>query len=475
MSAELWNWKELVLAAGAIREGNAEVPISGFSIDTRTLQPGDVFVAIRDVRDGHDFVLEAFRKGAAAALVEDSYKRAAGDGALLRVSSPLEGLRSIARAARARSKARIVAVTGSVGKTGTKEALRACLARVGPTHAAEKSFNNHWGVPLTLARMPVDSRFGVFEIGMNHAGEIAPLSGLVRPHVAVITTVEPVHLEFFDSVAAIAEAKAEIFAGLEPGGTAILNRDNEYFELLSNRARAAGAQVVSFGRHVEADVRPEKWDLGPDGSEIVVRAGERIVPYRLGAPGAHVAQNSLAVIAALDVLGVDLNVAVAALGSLKAAKGRGERMRVRVGDGEILVIDESYNANPASMRSALAAFATVPRGQFGRRIAVLGDMLELGPKSGQLHADLNEAVDAAEVDLVFACGPDMERLFSALPVARRGEWANTSQGLLTPLLATVRAGDVVMVKGSLGSRMAPLVDALLKKGDERRPGSAQQH
>jgi UDP-N-acetylmuramoyl-tripeptide--D-alanyl-D-alanine ligase len=474
MSGELWSWEELVLAAGATPDGKAELPISGFSIDTRTLQPGEVFVAIRDVRDGHDFVLEAFRKGAAAALVEQDYKRVAGDGALLRVSSPLEGLRSIARGARARSKARVVAVTGSVGKTGTKEALRACLARVGSTHAAEKSFNNHWGVPLTLARMPADSRFGVFEIGMNHAGEIAPLSGLVRPHVAVITTVEPVHLEFFDSVAAIAEAKAEIFAGLEPGGTAILNRDNAYFDLLSKRAIAAGARVVSFGRHIEADVRSEAWDLGPEGSDIVVRLRDHRVEYRLGAPGAHLAQNSLAVIAALDALGVDLNVAVSALASLKAAKGRGDRMRVRLENGEILLIDESYNANPASMRSALAAIGTVPRGQFGRRIAVLGDMLELGPKSGQLHADLNEAVDAAEVDLVFACGPDMERLFSALPVARRGEWAKTSQGLLTTLLATVRAGDVVMIKGSLGSRMAPLVDALLKKGDERRPGSAKQ-
>ena len=469
MSGELWAWDELVRAAGATPDGKPDAPISGLSIDTRTLQPGEVFVAIRDVRDGHDFVLEAFRKGAAAALVDADYKRVAGDGALLRVASPLEGLRSIARAARARSDAGIVAVTGSVGKTGTKEALRACLMQIGATHAAEKSFNNHWGVPLTLARMPADSRFGVFEIGMNHAGEIAPLTTLVRPHVAIITTVEPVHLEFFGSVAAIAEAKAEIFAGLEPGGTAILNRDNAFFDLLSDRARAVGARVVSFGRHLEADVRPEVLDLGPDGSDIIVKLGDKRIAYRLGAPGGHLAQNSLAVIAALDALGVDVNAAAAALGSLKAAKGRGGRVQVAVEDGSILLIDESYNANPASMRSALAAIATVPRARFGRRIAVLGDMLELGPQSGRLHEALKEPVDAADVDLVFACGPDMQRLFAALPVARRGEWAKTSQGLLAPLLATVRAGDVVMIKGSLGSRMAPLVDALLQKGEKERP------
>jgi UDP-N-acetylmuramoyl-tripeptide--D-alanyl-D-alanine ligase len=317
--------------------------------------------------------------------------------------------------------------------------------------------------------MPADSRFGVFEIGMNHAGEITPLTTLVRPHVAIITTVEPVHLEFFGSVAAIAEAKAEIFAGLEPGGTAILNRDNAFFDVLSDRARAVGARVVSFGRHMEADVRPEVLDLGPEGSDIVVRLGDKRVAYRLGAPGGHLAQNSLAVIAALDALGVDVSAAAQALGSLRAAKGRGERMEVPVEDGAILLIDESYNANPASMRSALAAIATVPRARFGRRIAVLGDMLELGPQSGRLHEDLKEPVDAADVDLVFACGPGMQRLFEALPVARRGEWAKTSDGILAPLLATVRAGDVVMIKGSLGSRMAPLVDALLQKGQRERP------
>jgi len=466
MTGALWTWDNLVPAAIGVADGAPAVPITGFSIDTRSLEPGEVFVALRDVRDGHDFVLEAFCKGAAAALVSTEYKRRDGDGALLRVRDTLEGLRSIAAAARRRTEARIVAVTGSVGKTGTKEALRACLSRLGETHAAEKSFNNHWGVPLTLARMPAPARYGVFEIGMNHAGEITPLTALVRPHVAIVTTVEPVHLEFFGSTDKIAEAKAEIFLGLEPGGVAVLNRDNPHFDLLARRAREHGARIVSFGRHENADVRPEVFTLDAEGSDIAVSIGGRRIAYRVGAPGAHIAQNSLAVIATLDALGADVGKAVAALGDIRAAKGRGERREVAVAGGSILIIDESYNANPASMRSALAAMATVPRARFPRRIAVLGDMLELGESSGPLHAALNDPIDAAEVDLVFASGENMQHLFEALPAGRRGAWAPTSEGIAAALGEAVRAGDVVMVKGSLGSRMAPLVEALLTKGEQ---------
>ena len=474
MSGSLWTWDNLVPAAIGVADGAPAVPITGFSLDTRSLQPGEVFVALRDVRDGHDFVLQAFGQGASAALVSTSYKRRDGDGALLRVADTLQGLRDIAAAARRRSDARIVAVTGSVGKTGTKEALRACLSRLGATHAAEKSFNNHWGVPLTLARMPADVRFGVFEIGMNHAGEIIPLTALVRPHVAIVTTVEPVHLEFFGTTEKIAEAKAEIFLGLEPGGVAILNRDNEHFELLARRAREHGARVVSFGRHENADVRPEVFSLEADGSEIVVSLSGRRIAYRVGAPGAHIAQNSLAVVAALDALGVDVERAISALGGVKAPKGRGERREVSVPGGSILVIDESYNANPASMRSALAAMATVPRERFARRIAVLGDMLELGENAGDLHAALNEPVDAAKVDLVFASGDNMRRLYEALPEGRRGAWAPTSEGIAAALIEAVQAGDVVMIKGSLGSRMAPLVEALLGRGDQQTAVSASR-
>lgn len=466
MADALWTWEELVRAAGGVADGTPSVSITGFSIDTRGIAPGEVFVALTDRRDGHEFVPAAFDRGASAALVKNDYARAAGDGALLRVEDPLKGLEAIARAARARSAARIVAVTGSVGKTGTKEALRACLSRLGKTHAAVKSFNNHWGVPLTLARMPADSRYGVFEIGMNHAGEITPLAKMVRPHVAIITTVEPVHLQFFDSVTEIAEAKAEILAGIEPGGTAVLNRDNAFFDLLDDRTRAHGAHIVSFGQSEAADVHPEVLTLGADGSDIVVRAGKTRVAYRLGAPGAHIAQNSLAVVATLVALEADVEAGVSALAGVKAAKGRGARIEVKRADGAILLVDESYNANPASMRAALAAMATVSREQYPRRIAVLGDMLELGEEAGPLHEELKEAVDAAEADLVFACGPHMKRLFQVLPAARQAKWASTSDDIEDALVATVRGGDVVMIKGSLGSRMAPLVNALIRSGEK---------
>ena len=344
--------------------------------------------------------------------------------------------------------------------------LRNCLSRLAPTHAAEKSFNNHWGVPLTLARMPADVRYGVFEIGMNHAGEITPLTALVRPHVAIVTTVEPVHLEFFGTTEKIAEAKAEIFSGLEPGGVAILNRDNAHFEFLARRAAEHGARIVSFGRHQNADVHPEVLSLDAEGTDIAVSLDGRRIAYRLGAPGAHLAQNSLAVIAALSALGADVGKAVPALAEMRAAVGRGARRQIALAGGPLLLIDESYNANPASMRSALAAMATVPRTRFTRRIAVLGDMLELGENGAALHAGLAEPVDAAEVDLVFASGPNMQRLYDALPAERRGAWAPTSAGIVAAVTEVARAGDVIMVKGSLGSRMAPIVEALIAKGEQ---------
>ena len=454
MTKPLWTWDSLVPAAIGVADGTPTQPITGFSIDTRSLAPGEVFVALRDVRDGHDFVLEAFRKGAAAALVEPRYRRVEGDGALLRVADTLQGLRNIAAAARRRTDARIVAVTGSVGKTGTKEALRACLSRLGPTHAAEKSFNNHWGVPLTLARMPADVRYGVFEIGMNHAGEITPLTALVRPHVAIVTTVEPVHLEFFGTTEKIAEAKAEIFGGLEPGGIAILNRDNAHFELLAQRAREHGAKIVSFGRHENADVCPEVFSLDAEGSDVTVRVSGRLVAYRLGAPGAHLAQNSLAVIAALDALGADVERAVGAFADMRAAKGRGERRRIAFPDGPVLLIDESYNANPASMRATLAQLGATPA---SRRIAVLGSMKELGDFSPAFHAQLAEPLEAARVDFAILVGEEMGALAREL-----GKPPNNALGI--PLgfahcqnpgeaIAALEefglaGGDAVLVKGS---------------------------
>jgi UDP-N-acetylmuramoyl-tripeptide--D-alanyl-D-alanine ligase len=470
MAEPLWQWEDLVAAAQGDAEGTPALRISGFSIDTRGLAPGDVFVALADARDGHEFVSAAFKAGAAAAIVSRRYVRSGSGGALLRVDDPLRALEGIARAARARSNGRIVAVTGSVGKTGTKEMLRLCLGLAGPTHAAEKSYNNHWGVPLTLARMPPDSAFAVCEVGMNHPGEITPLAEMVRPHVAVVTTVEPVHVEYFQSVEAIAEAKAEIFLGLVPGGTAVLPRDNEHFPLLRERASAVGAQIVTFGYHEEADFRALQVDLGPKGSSVIAGHGSQRFPYRVGAPGEHYVKNSLAVLATLGAAGADTMRCLPGLARVTAPVGRGARTLLDAPDGQILLIDESYNANPASVRAALAAMASTPRDTFARRVAVLGDMLELGDASPDHHRALEQAVDAAGVDLVVACGPMMKLLLDDLVPARQGPWAPTSAELETALFGAVRAGDVVMIKGSLGTRMAPLVAAMLARFGPGRPG-----
>ncbi|MFZ1105132.1 MAG: UDP-N-acetylmuramoyl-tripeptide--D-alanyl-D-alanine ligase, partial [Hyphomicrobiaceae bacterium] len=384
----------------------------------------------------------------------------AGAGAFLRVADPLIALAAIGSTARTRSDARIVAVTGSAGKTGTKEMLRLCLSDAGPTHASEKSYNNHWGVPLTLARMPRSAGYGVLEIGMNHAGEIAPLVRLVRPHATVITTVEPVHLEYFPSVEAIAEAKAEILSGLVPGGTAVLPYDNPHFALLKARAAAVGADIVSFGYGEAADVRCIQANMDARGSSVIAGVGTQRFPYRIGAPGEHYVKNSLAVLAALRALGADPMRCLPALVQAAAPAGRGARSVLEAEGGSILLVDESYNANPASVRAALAAMATVPRADFPRRVAVLGDMLELGSGAADLHRGLKEAVDAAGVDLVFACGPMMKLLHGDLNRAQQGAWALSSAELQPTLLDALQAGDVVMIKGSLASRMGPLAEAV---------------
>jgi UDP-N-acetylmuramoyl-tripeptide--D-alanyl-D-alanine ligase len=429
------------------------------------LEPGDLFVALKGPnQDGHRYVEQAFARGAAAALVSDGVE---APGPLLRVADTQKALEALGRARRAESAARIVAVTGSVGKTSTKEALRHVLARQAKTHASAASFNNQWGVPLTLARMPLDAAYGVFEIGMNHAGEIAELAPQVRPHVAIVTAIEPVHLEFFSGLEAIADAKAEIFLGLEPGGVAIVNRDTPHFDRLKRAAGKAGAaRVLGFGAHAGADVRLLNLALHPACSCLSAEIDGQAATYKVGAPGRHWAMNSLAVLAAVKALGADLGLAALALAGVSAPKGRGLRHRVALRGGGFELIDDSYNANPASMRAALDLLAATPVGPRGRRIAALGDMLELGEASGRLHEELAGPA-AGRADLVFACGPEMARLYAALPQARRGAHAADSAALQPQLLAAVRPGDAVMVKGSLGSRMAPLVDALLALGAPR--------
>jgi UDP-N-acetylmuramoyl-tripeptide--D-alanyl-D-alanine ligase len=465
MSAPLWTPEEIVAATGARPAGSLPAA-TGVSIDTRTLQPGDLFFAIRgDVHDGHGFVRDALAKGAAAAVVaEERAAELEGSGPLLIVPDVLDALGRLGVAARARSQARIVAVTGSVGKTGTKEALRLAFERLGETHASVASYNNHWGVPLTLARLPRDAAYGVFEIGMNHAGEIAPLTRMVRPHVAVITTVEPVHIEFFRSISGIADAKGEIFLGVEPGGTAVINRDNPQFERVRAHAQASAAgRILTFGEHEGADVRAERIALKSDTSVVEARVLGRALAYRLGAPGRHVAMNSLAVLAAVKAAGGDVARAAQGLGALKAPAGRGERSRLRAPGGAFLLVDEAFNANPASMRAALLNLAAADPAPGGRRVAVLGDMLELGDDGPALHRDLAGPVAESRADVVFAAGPLMDNLFKTLPPERRGGYAASAAELEATVLGAVRAGDVVMVKGSKGILVSRIVKALKER------------
>jgi UDP-N-acetylmuramoyl-tripeptide--D-alanyl-D-alanine ligase len=390
-------------------------------------------------------------------MVERTPDTLAGEAPLLVVQDTQAGLEALGRAGRARAAAKVVAVTGSVGKTGTKEALRHVLAAQAATFASAASHNNHWGVPLSLARLPPDVAFAVLELGMNHAGEIARLTRLARPHVALVTTVEPAHLEFFASLEAIADAKAEIFLGLEPGGFAVLNRDNPMFSRLAARASACGAaRIMSFGTDASADCRAIEATLDAEGSDVTARLNGRELRYRIGIAGRHWVMNSLAVLAAVVALGADPARAAEALQDLRPPAGRGARYAIPVGEGSATLLDESYNANPASVRAALDVLGRLA----GRRIAVLGDMLELGPEGPQLHAALAAAVAAAGVERLFTCGPLMAHLHEAVPAAMRGAHARDAQALLPLVVVGLRPGDVVLVKGSLGSRMGPIAQAL---------------
>jgi UDP-N-acetylmuramoyl-tripeptide--D-alanyl-D-alanine ligase len=458
----LWTVDAMAAAMGAERRGALPQSVSGLSIDSRTVAPGEAFFAIADRRDGHEFVAPALAAHAGLAVVAaDRRVHFATETPLLVVPDVLQGLRNLAAAARTRTQAKVIAVTGSVGKTGTKEALRLALSKDGETHASIASYNNHWGVPLSLARCPASARYAVLEMGMNHSGEIAPLSRLARPHVAVITTIAPVHLEFFGTLAKIADAKAEIFLGLEADGAAVINRDIAQFAQLRRRAKEAGVvRIVTFGEHAKADARLVKCVLHPHCSAVVAQIFGTELTYKIGAPGRHLVSNSLAVLAAAVLAGADLALAAVALAELRPVSGRGVPVEIEVPGGSALVIDESYNANPASVDAALALLGQAKIGAHGRRIAVLGDMLELGPKAPALHRALVKPIAGHAVDLVFCCGPLMRNLWRALPASRRGGYADDSAALESQVLSAIRDGDVVMVKGSLGSRMGPIVEAL---------------
>jgi len=465
----LWTSQAMIEAMRASPSGALPENIIGLSIDSRSIAAGEAYFAIKgDVHDGHDFVAAALDAGAALAVVEAAQReKFAPDAPLLVVDDVLAALRDLACAARARLEGQVIAVTGSVGKTSTKEALRCVLGAQGETHASAASFNNHWGVPLSLARCPETARFAVFEIGMNHAGEIQPLVKMVQPHVAIITTVEPVHLEFFAGIEAIADAKAEIFEGVVQGGAVVLNRDNPQFARLARRAKELGIQrVVSFGADAKSDARLIDVSLHAACSAVHADILGHEVTYKVGMPGRHMAMNSLAVLAAAALAGADLALASLSLSQLEPATGRGVRSTLELAGGGATLIDESYNANPASMAAALSVLGQAAIGPHGRRIAVLGDMLELGAAAADLHRGLNEAIKAGRIDLVYCCGPLMRNLWEALSTGKRGGYADSAANLEMQVVAAIRAGDAIMIKGSFGSKMKTIVNAL----ERRFPG-----
>jgi UDP-N-acetylmuramoyl-tripeptide--D-alanyl-D-alanine ligase len=459
----LWIATDAARAAAGISAGDWSAV--GVSIDTRTLATGDLFVALHGPNhDGHDFVATALVQGAAAAMVDREIPGLPAAAPLLRVSDTLAGLGGLGAFARARSAARIIAVTGSVGKTGTKEALRLALGACGRAFASSGNLNNHWGVPLSLARMPPQEDYGVFELGMNHPGEIAALTRLVRPQIALITTIEPVHLGFFDSVEAIADAKAEIFLGLEPGGIAVLNRDNpQYARLAAAAAKAGVARVISFGADPGSTVRLLDCVLGSRGSTIEAAFPSGPLRFRLPIAGRHWVMNALAVLAAVLAAGADPRPAAAAFVDLEEMPGRGRRHELAWRGGTLILIDESYNASPVAMAAALAVLGDTVPAAGGRRVVVLGDMLELGDAAERLHRELTVPLAAAGVDRVFLVGRAMAALHEALPAARRGGLWRYADQVVPALSSFLQPGDVVTVKGSYSVHLGGIVERLLSE------------
>ena len=456
----LWTSDEIAEAVSGI----VSVPFaaSGVAFDSREVEPGHLFVALKgETTDGHLFLDRAFAAGAAGAIVSDPTPHPA-----VRVADTMQALNDLGRAARARTEARICGVTGSVGKTGTKEALYAALERAAPgrAHRSVKSYNNHTGVPLSLARMPRETRFGVFEMGMNHAGELAALTRLVRPHVAIVTAIAPAHREFFASDAEIAEAKAEIFQGLEPGGTAIIPFDSPHRDRLTAGARPYAGRILTFGRSDGADIYARDVVSAANGGSLLTAVlPDAELTFTISQPGDHWVSNALAVLGAVEAMGGDLAAAGLALADLPGLKGRGQRRRVRLDGGEALLIDESYNANPASMAATLKSFGDTKVS--GRRIAVLGAMRELGTSSADFHAGLAAPVAAANVDYAILVGEEMAPLAKALGPAIKIEHVPDAKSAIPLARSGIGPGDAILVKGSNSIGLAALVEALASGTD----------
>jgi UDP-N-acetylmuramoyl-tripeptide--D-alanyl-D-alanine ligase len=462
MAEPLWTSEAIAAATGG--QATQAFVATGVSIDTRTLEPGDLFVALAGVRDGHEFVGQALAKGAAGVLASQPV-----DAPAVTVADTQAALEALGAAARERAaKARRGAVTGSVGKTSVTQAVMAGLSLAGRAHSSVKSYNNHIGVPLTLARMPAATERAVFEIGMNHADEIRPLAKMVRPHAALVTTVGPVHTEnFADGEAGVARAKAEVFEGLQPGGVAVLNADNRWFEFLVGEAKKAGAEVRTFGTGEACDARLIDFQVPRGHAVVQARLDGKGLDFPILQTGQHWGLNSMAVLLMLQALDVDLGDSLAALGSFEPLAGRGAEREIRKGSGTFTLIDESYNANPISMASAIATLGK--RNADGRRIVALTDMLELGADAARFHAALAADIEAASIDLVFCAGPLMKSLWDALPPTRRGAYADEAAALAPRVVTAAEPGDVVMVKGSNGSK-AGLIAAALAALDSGEAG-----
>jgi UDP-N-acetylmuramoyl-tripeptide--D-alanyl-D-alanine ligase len=455
----LWTADEVAKALGAAVP--AGFAANGVTFDSRAVGTGDLFFALGgETTDGHGFVADALKRGAAAAVVSRDVEGTGGT--LIRVPDTMKALVDLGRAARGRSRARIASVTGSVGKTSTKDALRAMLSAQAPTSASAASYNNHVGVPISLARLPREARYGVFEIGMNHPGEIEPLARQVETHVGVITNVGAAHIGHMGSEEAIADEKAGLFAGAALGAVAVLNRDSRHFERLAGHARRFGVtRIVGFGRSEAADARLVSCSLQDSGSDVVALIHSRRIEYRLGAPGEHWVLNSIAALAVVEALGADVTKAAATLAGVTASPGRGARRVLKFGSGTVELLDESYNANPMSVRAMLAVFARTEPAKGGRRLLALGDMRELGEGADAYHAGLADAVQGSGATQVFLCGPHMQALWAKLAPAQRGLYRPDSATLAVEVAAALRAGDVIAVKGSLGSKMKIVVDAIL--------------
>lgn len=463
----IWSAADAAKATGGELRGGDDWTASGISIDSRGIVAGDLFIALAgDNGDGHKFVADALKKGAAAAMVSHVPEGVSDDAPLLIVGDTFTALQALGGAARARTGAKIIGVTGSVGKTGTKEMLAKAFGALGQAHASAASFNNHWGVPISLSSMHAGADFGIFEMGMNHAHEITPLTEQVRPDIAIITNVAPVHIESFDSEEDIAAAKAEIFDGMAEGAIAILNRDNKWFDYLSRRAEEKSLRVLSFGQHPDSDARLMDCIFAANGSRVKADVMGEEIEFNLQIAGEHIACNALSALLAVKMCGEDIGKAAKAMEALEPLKGRGQREYLDIGDPDnpVTLIDESYNASPIAMRAAFKVLALIDPGRGGRRIAILGDMYELGKKAAQEHEDLSLPLQAADVQLVYTSGPMMKKLHDKLPPELRGAHDDDTSKLAQIVPDVLTPGDVVMVKGSRGGgekpRMQVIVEAL---------------